>query len=168
MIEFSVDFHKFLQLMIMSSNENNFHVTGSLWREPRISSRFPSQRPATQSFDVFFDVCFNKWLNKQWNCWWFEHPWCPCDFTVVCCTLFCSNHFLKISLTVFHIGITAEKWWNVLPLCHFVWRWQLMCPCCQPYHWPCSPAWQTQPLMLWDWHWKHGWLVWPTVVQDPI
>ena len=27
---------------------------------------FPTQRPVTQSFDVFFDLRPNKQLNKQW------------------------------------------------------------------------------------------------------
>ena len=26
------------------------------------TSEFPSQRPVTQSFDVFFDLYLNKWL----------------------------------------------------------------------------------------------------------
>ena len=33
---------------------------------------FPTQRPVTQSFDVFFDLRPNKWLSKQWWSWWFE------------------------------------------------------------------------------------------------
>ena len=42
---------------------------------PPFSDGFPSQRPVTQSFDVFFDVRLNKRLNKQSRCWWFETPW---------------------------------------------------------------------------------------------
>ena len=30
-----------------------------------ITGGFPSQRPVTQSFDVFFDLRLNKWLSKQ-------------------------------------------------------------------------------------------------------
>ena len=37
-----------------------------------VTSRFPSQRAVTSSFDVSFDVRMNKWLNKQWSFWWFE------------------------------------------------------------------------------------------------
>ena len=36
-----------------------------------------SQRPVTQSFDLFFDLCLNKRLGKQSRGWWFETPSCP-------------------------------------------------------------------------------------------
>ena len=39
-----------------------------------VTGEFPSQRPVTQSFDVFFDLCLNKWLCKQWRLQWFEMP----------------------------------------------------------------------------------------------
>ena len=51
-----------------SSNGNIFRVTGPLWGA--VTSGFPSQRPATQSFDV--DLRPNKWLNKQSRRRWFE------------------------------------------------------------------------------------------------
>ena len=35
---------------------------------------FPSQKPVTQSFDVFFDLRLNKRLSKQSRCQWFETP----------------------------------------------------------------------------------------------
>ena len=31
------------------------------------TGEFPSQRPVTQSFDVFFDLRLTKWLCKQWR-----------------------------------------------------------------------------------------------------
>ena len=34
----------------------------------------PSQRPVTQSFDVFFDRRLNKRLSKQARRWWYETP----------------------------------------------------------------------------------------------
>ena len=37
-----------------------------------VPGEFPSQRPVTQSFDVFFDLCLNKRLGKQSWGWWFE------------------------------------------------------------------------------------------------
>ena len=44
---------------------------------------FPSQRPMTQSFDVFFDLHLNKRLSKQWRSWWFQTSWrsllCHCN-----------------------------------------------------------------------------------------
>ena len=48
-----------------------------------ITGEFPSQRPVTQSFDVFFDLHLHKWLSKQLWGWWFETPWgslwCHCN-----------------------------------------------------------------------------------------
>ena len=43
---YDIDFN-----MLTSSNENIFHVT-----VPLVTSGFPSQRPVTQSFDVFFII----------------------------------------------------------------------------------------------------------------
>ena len=54
--------------MMTSSSGNTFRVTGPLHGE------FPSQRPVTQSFDVFFDLCLNKGLGKQPRHRWFETP----------------------------------------------------------------------------------------------
>ena len=42
-----------------------------------VTSECPSQRPVTQSFDVFFDLRLNKRLSKQSWGWWFETPSCP-------------------------------------------------------------------------------------------
>ena len=39
-----------------------------------VTGEFPSQRPATWSFDVFFYLRLNKWLSKQSRCRWFETP----------------------------------------------------------------------------------------------
>ena len=58
-----------------SSNEKNFRVTGLCGGNPPVTGGFPSQRPVTQSFDVFFDVHLNKQLNKPSRCWWFATPW---------------------------------------------------------------------------------------------
>ena len=41
-----------------------------------VTGEFPSQRPVTQSFDIFFDLRLNKWLSKQSWGWWFETPRC--------------------------------------------------------------------------------------------
>ena len=35
------------------------------------SGEFPTQRPVTQSFDVFFNLCLNKRSRKQSWGWWF-------------------------------------------------------------------------------------------------
>ena len=53
---------------MMSSNGNIFRVTGPLCGE--ITSEFPSQKPATRSFDVFFDLRLSKQSRRQW----FEAP----------------------------------------------------------------------------------------------
>ena len=56
--------------MMTSSNGNIFRVTGLLCGE--FTDEFPSQRPMTQSSDVFFDLCLNERLSRQWRGWWFE------------------------------------------------------------------------------------------------
>ena len=48
-----------------------------------VTGEFPTQRPVTQSFDVFFDLSLNKRLSKQWWGWWFEMPWCHYDVIVM-------------------------------------------------------------------------------------
>ena len=52
-------------LMVTLSNGNIFRVTGHLCREFTAPGEFPTQRPATQNFDVFFDLHLNKRLSKQ-------------------------------------------------------------------------------------------------------
>ena len=42
-----------------------------------VTGEFPSQRPVTQSFDVFFDMRLNKRLSKHSWGWWFETPLRP-------------------------------------------------------------------------------------------
>ena len=58
---------------ILTLCEENLLVTGG----------FPSERPVTQSFDVFFDLRLNNRLSKQSGCQWFEMPscslWHHCD-----------------------------------------------------------------------------------------
>ena len=41
-----------------------------------VTGEFPSQRPVTQSFDVFFDLHMNKRLRKQSRHWWFKMSSC--------------------------------------------------------------------------------------------
>ena len=70
-------------LMMTSSNGNIFRVTGPLCGEFTGPGEFPTQRPVTQSFDVFFDLRLNKRLSKQPWSWWFETPswswWRQCN-----------------------------------------------------------------------------------------
>ena len=60
-------------LMLLALCAGNSQVTGE----------FPTQRPATRSFDVFFNLCLNKWLSKQLWGWGFETPsrslWRQCN-----------------------------------------------------------------------------------------
>ena len=49
---------------LLNLYEGNLLVTGG----------FPSQRPATRSFDAFFYLRLNKRLTKQLRCRWFETP----------------------------------------------------------------------------------------------
>ena len=51
--------------MMTTSNGNIFRVTGHLCGEFTSPGEFPTQRPVTQSFDVFFDLRLNKRLSKQ-------------------------------------------------------------------------------------------------------
>ena len=48
-----------------SSNGNIFRVTGPLCGEFTGPGEFPTQRPVTQSFDVFFNLRVNNgWVNN--------------------------------------------------------------------------------------------------------
>ena len=71
--------------MMMSSNGNIFRITGPLCGEFTGHGEFPTQRPVTQSFDVFFDL--NKRLSKQPWGWWFETPswslWRQCNVSTL-------------------------------------------------------------------------------------
>ena len=51
--------------MMTFSNGNSFRVTGPLCGEFTGPGEFPTQRPVTQSFDVFFNLRLNKRLSKQ-------------------------------------------------------------------------------------------------------
>ena len=65
--------------MMTSSNGNIFRVTGHFCGNSPVTGEFTTQRPVTQSFDVFFDLRLNKLLSKQWWGWWFETSSHPCD-----------------------------------------------------------------------------------------
>ena len=55
----------YLFFMMTSSNGNIFRVTGPMCGEFTGLGEFPTQRPVTQSLDVFFDLRLNKRLSKQ-------------------------------------------------------------------------------------------------------
>ena len=70
-----------------------------------VTGEFPSQRPVTQSFDVFFYLRLNKQQSKQSWSWWFETPsrplWrhCNVDDLASCLTRLSSVVVLINSLT---------------------------------------------------------------------
>ena len=61
----SFDSYRANNAMKVTSNGNVFRVTGPLWGEPPVTDRFPSQRPATRSFDIFFDLRLNKRIRNN-------------------------------------------------------------------------------------------------------
>ena len=74
--------------MMTSSNGTIFRLTGPLCGEFTSPGEFPTQRPATRSFDVFFDLRLNKQLSEQPWGWWFETPpwslWRQCNASAKC------------------------------------------------------------------------------------
>ena len=63
-----------MQPMMTLSNGNTFYLLLALCEEnPPVSSWFPSQRPVTQSFDVY-SLCLKKRLSKRTRHQWFEMP----------------------------------------------------------------------------------------------
>ena len=62
------------QRMMISSNWGIFHLLAICAGDPLVTGEFPSQRPMTQSFDVFFDLHLDKRLSKQSWGRWFETP----------------------------------------------------------------------------------------------
>ena len=94
-------------VMMTSSNENIFPVTGPLCGEFTGPAEFPTQRPVTWSFDVFFHLRLNKRLSKQPWGWWFEtlswSLWRQCNGCVFCyilCVLLCYMCFVLFLLHV--------------------------------------------------------------------
>ena len=77
--------------MMMSSNGNIFSITVPLCGEFTGHRWIPSQRPVTQSFDVYFDLRLNKRLSKQLWGWWLETLSCPlwrhCNVMQCCCNI---------------------------------------------------------------------------------
>ena len=58
----------------MELHKHHVYITGPLCGEFTGHREFPSQRPVTQSFDIFFDLRLNKLLSKQSRRRWFEMP----------------------------------------------------------------------------------------------
>ena len=64
------------RIMITLSNGIIFRITGPCEENPPVTGRFPSQRPVTQSFNIFFDRRQNKRLSRQSRRWGIETPSC--------------------------------------------------------------------------------------------
>ena len=85
--------------------------------KPPVIGGFPSQRPVTRSFDVGFDVRLVKRFDKQWNCWWFETPFCACDVTVMlfrCGYVFAVGSFVNRFSKNFKVAPLALGQWVTL------------------------------------------------------
>ena len=84
-----------------------------------VTGEFPSQRPVTQSFDVFFDLNLNKCLSKQLRHRWFEMPLpslCHCNGWGTWYFFFRKlnklvNYGLVMPYGVGHLGDTSQ--WNL-------------------------------------------------------
>ena len=110
-------------IMMTSSNGNIFRVTGPLCGEFTGPGEFPTQRPVTQSFDVFFDLRLNKRLGKQPWGWWFETSswllWRQCNvlYTWYVCIIceWRSQHW-----EIDKWGGTCSSNYKIQPVCVFV------------------------------------------------
>ena len=94
-----------------------------------VTGEFPTQRPATRSYDVFFDLCLNERLSKQSWGWWFETPshplWRHSDALGTLVTTNKIKHhclswqFINASKWGEHHGFTESKQWMYGPTAHF-------------------------------------------------
>ena len=74
-----------------------------------VTGEFPSQRPATRSFDVFFDLHLSKRLSKQPRAWWFETPSRPCeDVNMHCVKLIPTNDIYVHVRILFHCDMVDD------------------------------------------------------------
>ena len=96
--------------MMTSSNGNIFRVTGHLRGEVTGPGEFPTQRPVTQSSDVFFDLRLNKRLSKQPWGWWFETPswslWRHCN-------VYLNPYMWRLEIKSHYIDLYVKLKWRV-------------------------------------------------------
>ena len=102
--------------MMASSNGNISALLALCAGNSPVTGEFPSQRPVTQSFDVFFDICLNKRLSKQSWDWWFEMPsrslWSHCNVThdnVMACKCFFTLLMFSMRDSPDNNGFPAQK-----------------------------------------------------------
>ena len=103
-----------------------------------VPGEFPTQRPVTQSFDVFFDLRLNKRLSKQWWGWWFgtlsrplwrhrnDHSKCLRNPSALVTPVFCrfSWHFEAVGIYQQYVGqsysISRQDPWHPIVFPMFV------------------------------------------------
>ena len=78
--------------MMTSSNGNIFRVAGSLCGISPVTGEFRSQRPMTQSFDVFFDLRLKNDWTQNWDAGDLRHSlWRHCNVVAFRCSLIPAN-----------------------------------------------------------------------------
>ena len=87
----------------------------SVWNSP-VTGEFPSQRPVTQSFDIFFDLRLNKQLSKQSWDWWFESHGTDYDVIVMNTLWLTSIRQLSDQIQHFHL-YSMSNWYQSKGLC---------------------------------------------------
>ena len=96
-------------------------------RNSPVTGEFPSQRPATRSFDAFFDLRLNKRLSKHSWGLWFETPsrslWRQCNGSVRhyadgAVYIFSVDMFIQVCL-VFVVGCPVDNK-STLVLVHYI------------------------------------------------
>ena len=136
-----------MAIMMTSSNENIFRVTGYLCGDFTGPGEFPAQRPVTRGFDVFCDLRRNNGLNKQSWGWWFETPpwslWRQCN-------VFHNRTYMEILWGLYYLP------WNTCGVFRVIIR--PRCSSWDTFHWH-----TVEPLCKghtnW-WHFKRGGLSW--------
>ena len=100
--------------MMTWSCGNIFRVSGRLWGESTGQPSpvdFPSQKPATRSFDIFIDLCLNNRLAKQSRRQWFETPlhllWRHCNG----CKLISSLRNMVLPILWYISSQSSCYWW---------------------------------------------------------
>ena len=78
-----------------------------------VTGEFPTQRPATQNFDVFFDLHLNKRSSRQSSRRWFETPSC-CKSMVIYL-----HAYLYIRIYIFYIFFTLIQYRSSVSSPHY-------------------------------------------------
>ena len=93
-----------------------------------VTGELSSQRPVTQSFDVFIDLHLNKWLSKRSRHWWFGMPsgHAHYDITVMKSKIFNVFSLYIIVACALALKLRTCKWYSTLLIINQHWfRWWL-------------------------------------------